>query len=267
VLALGIGANAAVFSVVDALVLKARSGRIDRVLALYTRDRVKPDSYRDFSYPAYVDLRDRSGVFEELMAHTFTTVGIREGDLTTQAFASVVSSNYFKALAIGMAAGRVFTADEERPGAKAMVAIASYPVWRRHNFAPDFVGSTFRANGTTFTVVGVAPRGFGGTMMLITPQWWFPLGSYDAIENEMFKQRSSGLSDRANYALNLAGALKPGVTVKAAEAARTISRGSSSAATRQPIGIRSCRSARCRASASVHGPRTTTRRQRPSLRC
>ncbi|HKB12383.1 MAG TPA: hypothetical protein VKD69_17090, partial [Vicinamibacterales bacterium] len=60
VLALGMGVNAAVFSVVDALVLKARPGRIDRVLAVYTRDRVKPDSYRDFSYPAYVDLRAKA---------------------------------------------------------------------------------------------------------------------------------------------------------------------------------------------------------------
>src|SRR5262245_36086022 len=79
VLALGIGVNAAVFSVVDALVLKARPGRIDRVLAVYTRDRVKPDTYRDFSYPTYVDLRDRTrGVFDDLLAHAFTTVGIRE---------------------------------------------------------------------------------------------------------------------------------------------------------------------------------------------
>jgi len=76
ILALGIGANAAVFSVVNALVLQPRPGRIDQLVGVFSRDRVKPDHYRDFSYPAYVDLRDRGDVFESLMAHTFSTVGI-----------------------------------------------------------------------------------------------------------------------------------------------------------------------------------------------
>src|SRR5215471_15346151 len=138
VLALGIGVNAAVFSVVNLLVLQPRPGRIDRVVALFTRDRVKPDTYRDFSYPAYVDLRDRSGAFDELMAHTFTTVGIREGETTAQTFASVVSANYFKTLGVALAAGRGFTADEERPGSGAAVAIASYSVWWRHALSPGF---------------------------------------------------------------------------------------------------------------------------------
>ena len=219
VLALGIGVTTAVFAIVNTLVLQPRPGRIDRVLGVFSRDRVKADTYRDYSYPAYVDLRERSGAFDELMAHTFSTVGIREGDTTTQTFASVVSSNYFKTLGVGLAAGRAFTLDEERPGANATVAIASYTVWRRHNLSPDFVGSTLRANGRTFTVVGIAPRGFGGTMTLVSPQWWFPIGSYDLIVNEMFKQRASGLTDRANYALNLAGALKPGMSAAGAESA------------------------------------------------
>jgi predicted permease len=219
VLALGIGVNAAVFSVVNTLVLQPRPGLIDRVVAVFSRDRVKPDAYRDFSYPAYVDLRERSGAFDELLAHTFSTVGIREGDTTTQTFASIVSSNYFKTLGVGLATGRAFTVDEERPGSGAAVAIASYSVWRRHNLSPGFVGSTIRANGRTFTVIGVAPRGFGGTMTLMSPQWWFPLGSYDAIVNEMFKQRATGLTDRGNYALNIAGALKPGLSATAAESA------------------------------------------------
>src|SRR5207253_1436634 len=146
-----------------------RPGRIDRVVAVFSRDRVKPDAYRDFSYPAYVDLRE-SGAFDELLAHTFSTVGIREGDTTLQTFASIVSSNYFKTLGVRLAAGREFSADEERPGSGAAVAIASYSVWRRHSLSPGFVGSTIRANGRTVTVIGVAPRGFGGTMALVSPQ-------------------------------------------------------------------------------------------------
>src|SRR5579872_6346928 len=76
VLALGIGANTAVFSLVNTLVLQPRPGRVDSVMGVFNRSTVKPDEYRDFSYPQYVDLRDRSGVFDSLMAHTFTTVGI-----------------------------------------------------------------------------------------------------------------------------------------------------------------------------------------------
>src|SRR4029077_7273707 len=98
VLALGIGANAAGVSVVTALVLQPRPGRIDQLAGVFSRDRVKPDRYRDFSYPAYVDLRERGELFESLMAHAFSTVGIGDGESTKQTFAAVVSSNYFKTL-------------------------------------------------------------------------------------------------------------------------------------------------------------------------
>ncbi len=212
VLALGIGANTAVFSVVNALVLQPRPGRIDQLVGVFSRDRVKHDRYRDFSYPAYVDLRDRGDVFESLMAHTFSTVGIGDGESTKQTFAAVVSSNYFKTLGVSLAAGRAFTIDEERPGARAAVAVSSFAVWRSTGFSPTFIGSVVRANGSAFTVVGVTPRGFSGTMSLVSPQWWFPLGSYDSIVGEMFKQRATGLMDRGNYAVNIVGMLKPGTT-------------------------------------------------------
>ena len=140
VLALGIGANTAVFSLVNTLLLRPRLGRIDQAVGVFSRDRTKPDSFRDFSYPAYVDLRDRSGVFESLMAHTFSLVGVRDGDTTRRTFASLVSANYFSTLGVSLAAGRTFTADEERPGAGVPVAIASYDVWRRAGFDPGARG-------------------------------------------------------------------------------------------------------------------------------
>jgi len=125
VLALGIGANTAVFSLVNALVLQPRPGRIDTLVNVYSRDRIKPAQYRDFSYGAYTDLRDRSGVFESLMAHTFSLVGIGDGAATKQSFAAVVSASYFTTLGVPLAAGRPFTAEEERPGSRTAVAIAS----------------------------------------------------------------------------------------------------------------------------------------------
>ena len=217
VLALGIGVNTAVFSIVNALVLQPRQGRIDQLVGVFSRDRAKPDHYRDFSYPAYLDMRERGDIFDSLMAHTFSTVGITEGDTTKQTFASIVSANYFSTLGVRMAAGRVFSAEEERPGSGRRVAIASYAVWRRARLDPSFIGSTVRVSGTDYSVIGVAPRGFAGTMTLVSPEWWFPLGSFDTIVNEMFKQRATGLLDRGHYAVNLAGALRPGVTREAAE--------------------------------------------------
>ena len=144
ILALGIGANTAVFSVVNALILQPRQGRIDSMVAVFNRDRTKPSDFTEFSYPAYLDLRDRSGVFASVMAHSFTTVGIREGDYTRQAFATVVSSNYFETLGVSLPAGRPFTAAEEQPGADARVAIASYTQWRKRQFDAGFIGSTVR---------------------------------------------------------------------------------------------------------------------------
>src|SRR5262245_37860064 len=93
VLGLGIGANTAVFSIVNALVLQPRQGRIDQLVAVFSRDRVKPDHYRDFSYPAYVEMRERGDIFDSLLAHAFSTVGITEADVTKQTFASIVSAN------------------------------------------------------------------------------------------------------------------------------------------------------------------------------
>ncbi|OLC47630.1 MAG: hypothetical protein AUH43_11260 [Acidobacteria bacterium 13_1_40CM_65_14] len=219
VLALGIGANTAIFSVVNALVFHPRPGRIDALVGVFSRDRVKVDDYRNVSYPAYVDLRGRRDVFDSLMAHTFAIVGIREGDTTRRSFASLVSSNYFETLGVPLAAGRPFTPEEERPGADAAVAIASYSAWRKAGLAPSFVGSTVRVNARDFMIVGVTAKGFAGTMTIVSPEWWFPLGTYDSIVNDMFKQRTTGLMDRGNHPMNLAGALRPGISIASAEAA------------------------------------------------
>jgi predicted permease len=216
ILALGIGANTAVFSVVNALVLQPRPGRVDTLVGVFSRDAHRPDSFRDFSYPLYLDLRERQEIFESLLARTFGLVGIGDGEAMKRSFVEIVSANYFSTLGVRLAAGREFTSVEERPGTNAAVAIASYAVWQQRQFDPSFVGSTVRVNGSEFTVVGVAPRGFAGTLSVVSPEWWFPLGTYDIVVNEMFRQRATGLGDRGNHALNLTGALRPGLSRDAA---------------------------------------------------
>ena len=219
VLAIGIGANSAMFTLVNALLFKPLSGQAGALLGVFSRDRTRPDDYRAFSYPNYADIRaGTADIFDGLMAHTFAMVGISAGDTTRRSFVSMVSSNYFDTLGVRLAAGRPFSADEERPAATIPVVVANYDAWRAAGFDPAFVGRRIRINATDFTVVGVAPEGFTGTMALVAPEMWLPLGMFDTVVNDMFKNRGTGLRDRGNHGLNLAGRLKPGVSEPSAAA-------------------------------------------------
>ena len=209
VLALGIGANSAMFTLVNALLLRPLAGRTDEMVGLYSHDRTKPDSYRGFSYPNYVDIRDRNDVFDGLMAHTFAMVGLPEGDATRRAFVELISSNYFDTLGVPLSAGRSFTAAEERPGARIPVVIVGTDRAAQ-------LGQIIRINAIDFTVVGVAPRGFTGTMALVSPDMWLPLGMYDVVVNDMFKNANTGLADRSNPGLVVAGRLRTAMTLDAA---------------------------------------------------
>src|SRR6185436_10495377 len=154
VLALGIGANSAMFTIVNNLLLRPLAGKADELVGLYSHDRTKPESsYRGFAYANYVDIRDGNDVFDALMAHTFAMVGVPNGDTTRQTFIEVVSANYFEALGTPLAAGRTFTREEERPASRIPVAIVTY----QHR---ELLGQTIKVNAMDFTVVGVAPAGF-----------------------------------------------------------------------------------------------------------
>jgi predicted permease len=212
VLAIGVGANTAIFSIVNELLLRPLSGRAGELVGTYSRDRTAPDSFRAFSYPNYADLRDQSDIFDGLMAHTFTMVGMPAGDETRRTLASVVSSNYFDTLGVRLAAGRAFTAEEERPGANVPVAIATYARWQREQLDPSFVGKTVRINARDYTLVGIAPEGFTGTMALVSADVYLPLGVFDAVVTDRERNNGKSLGDRSNTALVLAGRLKPGLT-------------------------------------------------------
>ena len=225
VLSVGIGANTAIFSIINELLLRPLSGQADELYGLYSHDRTSADSYRAFSYANYAEIRDRGEVFEGLMAHTFAMVGTPSGENTRRTFAAVISSNYFETLGVPLAAGRSFTAEEERPGAGIRSVIATYGQWKRENLDPAFVGKTLRINAEDYTVVGVAPEGFTGTMALASADLYLPLGMFDTVMNDRFRMAKTGLADRAHTALIVAGRLRRGLT-EGAVAARldTLSR-------------------------------------------
>ncbi len=209
VLGVGIGANTAIFTIVNELLLRPLSGRTGELVGVYSASRTNPDAYQQFSYPAYVDLRNQREVFDGLIAQTLTMVGTPGADGMRQSLAAVVSSNFFDVLGVRLAAGRGFTAEEERPGARNAVAIVPYRRWAAAGLSPAFVGSTVRLNEMDVTVVGVAPRGFSGTMALLAPEVFLPLGMFESVVNNRFRNNGRGLGDRSNAGLVLAGLLAP----------------------------------------------------------
>ena len=221
VLGVGIGANTAIFSIVNELLFRPLSGRAGELVGVYSHDRTTPDSYREFSYPNYVDIRDGSDLFDGLMAHTFALVGTAAGagsDETRRTFAAVISSNYFGTLGVNLAAGRPFSAEEERPGADIPVAIVTYSRWKQEGLDPGFLGRTIRVNARDFTVVGITTEGFTGTMALASADLYLPFGVFDTVVNDRFKRSEKSIDDRSNTSFILAGRLKPGLSQPVVEA-------------------------------------------------
>jgi predicted permease len=220
VLALGIGANAAVFTLVNTLMFKPLAGseRPGQIVGVYSHDHTRPDSYRGFSYPAYTDIRDNASSFSHVMAFTLSFIGVGEGDTTRRTFASTVSRNYFTTLGVDLMAGRTFSEEEERPGSKAAVAIVSYPYFKSHGGDLSLLGTSVKVNSRPFTIVGIAPRGFTGTSALVAPEVWVPIGANELVENDFMREDNVGasLADRRNQGLMVVGRLTPGLTPEAA---------------------------------------------------
>jgi putative ABC transport system permease protein len=218
VLALGIGVNAGIFSLINSLLLRPRvsTAVAGELVGIYSLDRETGNS-RPFSYPNYLDLRDAAGPFTELAAHNMAMAGITEGETTRRTMVDIVSANYFAVLGAVPALGRTFTREEERPGAATSVAIASYSAWARSGYAADFLGRTEVLNGRPYTLVGVAPRGFGGTTVIMEPDYYVPLAAHDVMEWELVAGTRKTLDRRDYHRLLLIGRLRPGQTTETAD--------------------------------------------------
>src|SRR6185437_9422013 len=171
-LALGIGANAVVFSVLNALVL--RPVNVPNGQNLYTIQRF---TYPSQSYPDYLDLRDRNRTFESMITFMIMgPVGVDTGSNPTTAWPYLVSGNYFDALGIQPYLGRMIHASDEKGENSAPYVVLSYDYWRTE-FRGDknVVGRQVAINKHPMTIIGVAPKDFRGTELFFVPALWIPI--------------------------------------------------------------------------------------------
>jgi len=208
-LALGIGANAVVFSVLNALVL--RPVNVPRAQNLYM---VQRSRFPSQSYPDYVDLRDKNRTFESLVTFDIVgPVGVDTGENPTTAWPYLASGNYFDALGIQPHLGRFFHASDEHGPNSAAYTVLSYSYWHGH-FHDDagVVGRTVRINKHPFTIIGVAPPEFRGTELFFAPALWIPMVEQPTVEGY------DSLHSRGNHSEFVIGRVKTGLTAAQATA-------------------------------------------------
>ncbi len=220
VLALGIGVNTAVFSLVNTLFFAPPSyAKPHEMVQLFSQDKKDPKKFRGFSYPTYLDIRQQNTVFSDVMSFNLAFVGLGQKGDTRRAFSAVVTSNYFSVLGVPLARGRAFLPEEETPGHNAQVAIVSYSYWAKHDLDPGVLGSHLPINGRSFTIVGITPKGFVGTMQVLSPEVWLPMSVYDQVANDFDSDDKTTIDDRKGTQLRIMGRLKPGMTAAAAKPA------------------------------------------------
>ena len=231
-LALGIGANTTIFTLVNAGLLNPLPVEDpSQLVSIWTTDERNQANQAAFGFlqtsPAnFRDLRDKNEVFSGITAHVGIPLNITGGTgQPEQVFGEMVTGNYFSVLGARPQVGRGFLPDEDQvPGAK-LVAVLGYGEWqKRYGGDPSIVGRTINLNGGTFTVVGVMPRGFKGTNAIGTPALWVPYMTYQQTTTGFFRELAEP-SARRGLVFNLTGRLKPGVSVQQAEAnLKTIAR-------------------------------------------
>jgi predicted permease len=208
-LALAIGANAVVFGVLNAMILRPLN--VPQANSLYALQRGK-DQAINHSFPDYLDLRDRNRSFDDLAAYDLAPVGLDTGTELSSAWIQEVTGNYFDVLRIQPYLGRFFHSSDEHGPNSAPYIVLPWAYWHTH-FQDDrgVVGRVVRLNKHPFTILGVAPQGFRGNLQFLSPDFWVPIVNQEQVEGV------SVLNERGNQAiLMVLGHLKAGVTPKQA---------------------------------------------------
>jgi len=217
-LALGIGANASIFSVINAILFRPLPA-VERASELVSLNESLGGNnpLPLISYPNYLDFRDHNSVLTGLAGIGFVTASVGPKGNCQRLWAITVSGNYFDVLGVKPSAGRLLQPEDDKVRGGHPVMVLSYTGWqKRFGGDPNIIGAKFQVNGREFTVLGVTPKGFRGTELFVAPDVFFSI----AMQNEL--EGGSGLGSldrRSNRGFFAVGRLKPGVTMAQAEPA------------------------------------------------
>src|SRR5262245_45444126 len=212
-LALGIGANTAIFSLVNMILFRqlpvANPEAVVSVSAVG-----KEGQLAAWSYPNYLDFRDRNEVLSGLLANRFSPLSLSRNGNNEKLWGYLVTGNYFDVLGVKPALGRTFLPDEDKTRLSHPVAVISHSLWQtRFGGVSSVVDSDILINGKKFKVIGVTPPGFKGTELIYTPDVFVPFAMQKWVEPE-----NDYLDERGSQNIFAVGRLKPGVSAAQAEA-------------------------------------------------
>ena len=239
-LALGIGANAAMFSLTDRVLLQRLPVKNpDQLTVISTFDPFQSATDSSFSYPMYQDLRDRNDVFSGVVARGGVEMNVSYGDQTERVESELVSGNYFEVLGVKPWAGQLLTQDDDAAPGGHPVAVISYAFWqRRFGGDPSIIGKSIVANEHSLTVLGVTPPSFYGLYLSSAPDVWVPL-MMTPVFNPLPPTR---LTSRRHQWLSLMARRKDGVSIERAQASLSVLysqiRESEAAQLKQPLNAR-----------------------------
>lgn len=221
VLALGLCANTAIFSMLNAILIRPLPGIVEPERLVLLGRTWNRQGFDSFSYPNYRDYRDRNSVFGGVLAYSHAAFSVSVGGETERVPGAFVSSNYFDVLGVRPALGRTFLPEEESEPGRSPVVVISHRLWRRWDADPGAIGTKVMLNGSPFTVAGVAPAGFVGTdVREAALDVWVPIGMQATS-----MQARNLVGRRGWHWLGMIARLKYGVNRTQAEASvRTVAR-------------------------------------------
>ncbi len=217
-LGLGIGANAAIFSVVSTFMLRPLPVQNPNELTVLAITHPGNEEPHNISYPDFQDIRRASSPFAALAGIDLAFEGVSDGDRSFRMILTYVTGNYFEMLGLKPALGRLIEGEAaETRGAKHALVLG-YDCWKRKfNGDPAVIGRSLRVQGQSVTIVGVAPQGFIGTYSIVDMDGYLPLGMYPLLPNN-----EDTLTKRDNHSLRVLARLKPGATLAQARASAEV---------------------------------------------
>ena len=219
-LALGVGANTTIFTLVSAVLLHPLPMQDpDRLVAVFTTDERNRGAFFNYMTTSrlnFEDYRKNNDVFTGMAAHNGLPLAFSGKGEPEQIFGEMVTGDFFSLLGVKPGLGRAFLPDEDRVPGASLVTVLSYNFWqRRLGGDPAIVGQTITLNGHAFTVVGIAPKGFKGPNAIFAPALWVPTMTHPQLATGFLQEN---MDSRRALIFGIVGRLKPGVALAQAEA-------------------------------------------------